>query len=103
MLLGQLLGRLSPRDIGYNIGAQRHRLYHIGSSKLSRTTRARINEDQTYQLYDGLFRKLLWRCSVQPRCYGYRFTPPCMQRIRQRLICVFRCFPGLRFDPPKAR
>ena len=37
MAMGQLSGRNSLRDIVENISAQAHRLYHLGSAKLSRS------------------------------------------------------------------
>lgn len=59
MSIGQLSGRQSLRDVVENVTAQEHRLYHLGSSKLSRSNLARINEDKPYELYEALFGKLL--------------------------------------------
>ena len=39
MAMGQLSGRNSLRDIVENISAQAHRLYHLGSARLSRSNR----------------------------------------------------------------
>ncbi len=36
LTLGQLAGRNSLRDIIENVSAQAHRLYHLGSSRMSR-------------------------------------------------------------------
>jgi len=60
--MAQLSGRNSLRDIVENISAQAHRLYHLGSSKLSRSNLSRINNDKPYALYEALFGKLLSRC-----------------------------------------
>ena len=60
--MAQLSGRNSLRDIVENISAQMHRLYHLGSTKLSRSNLSRINEDKPYGLYEALFGKLLQRC-----------------------------------------
>lgn len=60
--MAQLAGRVSLRDIVDNLGAQTHRLYHLGSAKLSRSNLSRINEDKPYTLYEALFGKLLKRC-----------------------------------------
>ena len=76
MLLGQLSGRSSLRDIVDNIHVQSHRLYHIGSTTLSRSNLARINEDKPSQLYEALFKKLLGRCLHQPTRHGFRFKNP---------------------------
>jgi hypothetical protein len=42
MAMGQLSGRNSLRDIVENISAQAHRLYHLGSAKLTRSDLSRI-------------------------------------------------------------
>ena len=51
MAIGQLTVRQSLRDVVENISAQEHRLYHLGSAKLSRSNLARINEDKPSELY----------------------------------------------------
>ncbi len=55
--MAQLSGRNSLRDIVENLSAQMHRLYHLGSAKLSRSNLSRINEDKPYALYEALFGK----------------------------------------------
>lgn len=59
MAMGQLSGRNSLRDIVENISAQTHRLYHLGSAKLSRSNLSRINESKPCALYEGLFEKII--------------------------------------------
>jgi hypothetical protein len=54
MAMGQLSGRDSLRDIVENMSAQAHRLYHLGSAKLSRSNLASINEDKPAALYEAL-------------------------------------------------
>jgi len=44
LAMGQLSGRNSLRDIVDNLSAQMHRLYHLGSARLSRSNLSRINE-----------------------------------------------------------
>jgi len=53
MSMAQLAGRNSLRDIVENISAQGHRLYHLGSAKLSRSNLARINAGKPYGLYEA--------------------------------------------------
>ena len=55
MAMAQLAGRNSLRDMVENVSSQAHRLYHLGSAKLSRSTLSRINEDKPYALYEALF------------------------------------------------
>ena len=62
MAMAQLAERSSLRDIVENISAQAHRLYHLGSAKLSRSNLSRINDGNPYALYEALLGKLLSRC-----------------------------------------
>ena len=71
--MAQLTGRSSLRDIVESVASQRHRLYHLGCSKLSRSNLARMNENKPYQLYEALFFKLLQRCQQSAPGHGFRF------------------------------
>lgn len=72
MLIGQLSGRKSLRDITDNLKAQHKRLYHLGMKPTSRATLARVNEQQPAALYEELFFVLLNKCrSVAPK---HRFS-----------------------------
>lgn len=62
MAIGQLSGRRSSRDLIDNVSAEQQRLYHPGSTKLSRSNLSRINEDKPHELYESLFAALLKRC-----------------------------------------
>jgi putative transposase len=73
MAMGQLTGRAGLRDIVENMSAQLHRLYHLGSAKLSRSNLSRINEDKPYTLYEALFGKLLQRCQAKAPGHNFRF------------------------------
>jgi len=57
MAMGQLSGRSSLRDIVDNLSSQSHRLYHLGSARLSRSNLSRINEDKPWEMYEALFWK----------------------------------------------
>ena len=50
MVVAQVSGRQSLRDVIDNLGAQAHRLYHLGYAMLLRTNLARINENKSYEL-----------------------------------------------------
>ena len=73
MTMAQLSGRTSLRDIVVNMSAQAHRLYHLGSARLSRSNLSRINESKPYTLYEALFGKLLSRCQAMAPRHGFRF------------------------------
>ena len=73
LTMAQISGRNSLRDIVDNMSAQVHRLYHLGSAKLSRSNMARINEDKPYALYEALFGKLLARCQAVAPDHNFKF------------------------------
>jgi putative transposase len=62
MAMAQISGRCCLRDIVEIISAQAHRLYHLGSVKLSRSNLSRINDAKPYELNEALFGKLPHRC-----------------------------------------
>ena len=72
MLIGQLSGRKSLRDIVDNLKVQQRRLYHLGMKPTSRATLARVNEKQPASLYQAIFFELLKKCQmVSP---GHKFS-----------------------------
>ena len=64
MMVCQLSGRKSLRDIVENLKAQVHKLYHLGMKTVSRTTLARVNDEQPHELYKELFYKMFNRCKA---------------------------------------
>ncbi len=101
LMMAQLSGRNSLRDIVENISAQAHRLYHLGCMKISRSNLSRINEDKPYTLYEALFGKLLSRCQGIAPGHNFSFKIPCIHWMLQRLTFACRSFPGQTFEPLK--
>lgn len=101
MLMAQLSGRNSLRDIIENMSAQSHRLYHLGCSKLSRSNLSRMNNDKPYQLYEALFGKLLSRCqTVAPR-HSFRFKNPLYSLDASTIDLCLEMFPWADFRSTK--
>ncbi len=73
MAMAQLSGRNSLRDIVNSVGTQAHRLYHLGSAKMTRSNLSRINENKPHTLYEALFGKLLDRCQRLTPGHSFRF------------------------------
>jgi hypothetical protein len=48
MMIAQLSGRKSLRDLVGNFAAQGKRIYHLGKKPTSRATLARVNDQQPY-------------------------------------------------------
>ena len=101
MCIGQLTSRSSLRDLVENISAQEHRLYHLGSSKISRSTLSRINEDKPYQLYEGLFMKLLERCQHLAPGHGFRFKRELFSLDASTIDLCLSLFPWAGFRKTK--
>lgn len=101
MVVAQLSGRNSLRDIVDNMAAQMHRLYHLGSAKLSRTTLSRINEDKPYQLYEALFGRLLSRCQTTAPTHNFRFKNKLYSLDATTIDLCLSAFPWAEFRSTK--
>lgn len=101
MSMAQLSGRNSLRDIVENMSAQAHRLYHIGSAKLSRSNLSRINEDKPYLLYEALFGKLLHRCQALAPRHNFRFKNPLYSLDASTIDLCLSVFPWADFRKTK--
>ena len=101
MTLAQLAGRNSLRDIVENLSAQAHRLYHLGSAKLSRSNLSRINEGKPYALYEALFGKLLQRCQVVAPSHNFRFKNPLYSLDASTVDLCLSVFPWADFRTTK--
>ena len=101
MAMGQLSGRSSLRDIVENISAQTHRLYHLGSAKLSRSNLSRINENKPYALYEALFEKLLRRCQGVVPGHQFRFKNPLYSLDASTIDLCLSVFPWAKFRTTK--
>ncbi len=71
LAMGQLSGRHSLRDVIANATAQSSCWYHLGARRITRSTLARVNEQQPHEFYESLFGTLYRRC--RPRAPGHRF------------------------------
>lgn len=102
MMMGQLSGRNSLRDMIDNLNAQAHRLYHLGSKPLSRSTLSRINNDKPYELYEALFNKLLIRCRNKAPSHKFRFKNPLYSLDASTIDLCLSVFPWAEFRSTKA-
>ena len=101
MTIAQLSGRNSLRDIVANMTAQMHRLYHIGSVRLSRTSLSRINEDKPYTLYETLFGRLIARCQNVSGGHKFRFKNPLYSLDATTIDLCLSVFPWAQFRTTK--
>jgi len=101
LAMAQLSGRNSLRDMVENLSAQAHRLYHLGSAKLSRSNLSRINEDKPYTLYEALFGKLLARCQGMTPGHNFRFNHPLYSLDASTIDLCLSVFPWADFRSTK--
>lgn len=101
LTMAQLSGRNSLRDIVDNLSAQAHRLYHLGSTKLSRANLSRINEDKPYTLYEALFGKLLVRCQGLAPDHNFRFKNSLYSLDASTIDLCLSAFPWADFRATK--
>ena len=101
MTMAQLAGRSSLRDIVDNVSSQAHRLYHLGSARLSRSNLSRINEDKPYELYEALSGKLLSRCQGKVPGHDFRFKNPLYSLDASTIDLCLSVFPWADFRTTK--
>ncbi len=58
LLLNQILGLNSLRDVCEAMKAKANKMYHLGATPIARSTLARVNEQQNYEVFKNLFFKL---------------------------------------------
>lgn len=102
MLTMQLSARHSLRDVVANMSAQAHRLYHLGSIVLSKTTLARINQDKPYTLYEALFGKLLAQCTSLSPKHSFRFKNKLISLDSTTIDLCLELYPWAEFRQTKA-
>jgi hypothetical protein len=101
MAMGQLSGRNSLRDIVENLSAQTHRLYRLGSAKMSRSNLAGTNEDKPAVLYEALFGRLIQRCPSVAPGHNFKFANPLYSLDASTIDLCLSAFPWANFRTTK--
>lgn len=101
LAIAQITGRVSLRDIVECISTQTHRLYHLGSAKLTRSNLSRINEGKPYALYEALFGKLLARCQNLAPGHDFSFKNPLYSLDASTIDLCLSMFPWADFRTTK--
>lgn len=99
--LAQLSGRHSLRDIVGNMNAQAHKLYHLGVTCISRSSLARVNEQQSYKLYEKLCGKILSRCHGHAPRHSFKFKNKLMSLDSSTIDLCLSMFPWAKFRTTK--
>lgn len=102
MAMSQIAGRQSLRDIESNLQAQHNKLYHLGAKPISRSTLARLNENQPHALYQSLFYHLLQQINAKPAAHGFRFKNPLYSLDASLIDLSVNLFPWAQCNKDKA-
>jgi putative transposase len=102
LMLGQLSGRHSLRDIEANLQAQSQRLYHLGASPVARSSLSRLNEQQPYTLYEALFHRLYAHCQQQAPGHRFRFKNKLYSLDASLIDLSLKVFPWAHYALGKA-
>src|SRR5690625_7380355 len=68
---------------------------------VSRSSLARVNENQPWTLYEALFFKLLNRCQLQAPGHGFRFKNKLFSLDSSTIVVCLSMFPWARFRQAK--
>jgi putative transposase len=101
MTMAQLSGRVSLRDVVTNLSAQAAKLYHLGTTVVSRSSLARINEQQPYSLYEQLAGKLLAQCQKSSPRHGFQFKNKLYSLDASTIDLCLSVFPWAKFRTTK--
>lgn len=102
MVVAQLSGRSSLRDIESAIGSQNHLSYHLGSGPIKRTTLARANQYLDFRFYEALFSKLYALCQSQSGKHRFRFKGKLFSLDSSLLDVSMKVFPQANYNNRKA-
>ncbi len=101
LVVAQLSGRNSLRDIFDSVSAQMERLYHLGCRVISRSNLSRMNEGKPYELHEALFDQLLSRCQGLPSGHGFSFKNPFYSLDASTTYLCLSVFPWADFRTTK--
>jgi putative transposase len=102
LMIGQLGGRRSLRDIEATVRSQGHHRYHLGNQSISRSALGRANEQLDYRCYEGLFQSLYQRCMSNQRRHGFRFKNKLFSLDASLIDVSMKVFPWVNFGRKKS-
>jgi putative transposase len=97
----QVTGRSSIRDVVENLKVQTNKLYHIGIRVMSRSSFSRINNEQSWALYQDLFYLILKRCQPLSTKHSFRFHNKLYSMDASTIDVCLSVFPWAKFRAQK--
>ena len=102
IIVGQLTGRSSLRDIVEAARSQARKFYHAGAKLLPRSTFSRLNNQYSYELYEDMFNVLLKRCKPISPKHKFRFKNPLYSMDATTIDLCLSLFPWAKFRKKKS-
>lgn len=102
MTTAHLARRFSLRDVVANLKAQAPRLYHLEARPVARSSLARVNEEQPWQLYEALFAALYARCRTLAPRHGFHFANKLYSLDASLIDLSLKVFPWAHYALGKA-
>ena len=102
MMFGQITGRASLRDVEDSIEAQNGRLYHLGITKVKKSTLADANNNRTAEFFRAFFEKTYQRCAaIAPGKRKFRFKNKLYSLDASTIDLCLSVFPWAKFRSTK--
>jgi len=76
LLFAQIAGHDSLRAIQTSLGVHSNKWYHLGLEDIKRSTLSDAMKNRPYQIYEGLFYKLLEKCRLHAPKHHFDLTNP---------------------------
>lgn len=101
LMIAQLSGRVSLRDLVDNLATRSRRLYHLGMKNVSRSNLARANDKQPSELYEIMFGKLLERCRALATGNRFKFKARLYLLDATMIELCYSLFPWAKYTKTK--
>jgi hypothetical protein len=101
LLYAQAADKTSLRDIEQSMEVNDPRLYHLGVSKIRRSTLADANRKRPSEMFEALFYKLSERCQVLTPKHKFKFKNPLLTWDATIISLCLSLFPWSKFGQTK--
>ena len=101
LLFAQAGGKDSLRDIETSLSVHYSKWYHIGLKGIKRSTLSDAMQNRPYEIYEGLFYKLLKKCQLVTPHHHFKFKNPLYSLDSTVIDLCLSIFPWARFRKRK--
>ena len=101
LLFAQICGHDSLRAIQTSLGVHAQKWYHLGLTDIKRSTLSDAMKNRVYQIYEGLFYKLLDKCRSVTPGHRFRFKNPLFSMDSTVINLCLSVFPWAEFRQRK--